>query len=153
MTRFDIEFSLRYAARLMERQSRFWHHIDATLRFATILSGSGAVASLVAQNTELSVFAMLAFAALQALDWVLQPGLKSAEAWASRRPYVVAMGMHRATDEALYAAWQAAIESDPVAGIDAIRRIAYNDVVEEKGCDASHAYTLTPWQRVIDIAA
>lgn len=56
-------------------------------------------------------------------------------------------------DDALEQAYFDATSEDPVAVPEAIRRIAYNDIVEEKGCDLSHCFPLTRWQRVVDIVA
>lgn len=149
MSRFDTLFSLRYAVRVLERQSRFWRHLDGGLRVFATLSGSAALASLLThQPYAVSVAVLVVFAVLQALEFALQPGLKAAEAWVARTPYLALLAEQSGLDDArLEAEYQAALLGDGVQAFESLRRIAYNDVVEEKGCDPAAAYVLDKWQR------
>lgn len=155
MSRFDTQFSLRYAVRVLERQSRFWRHIDGTLRALAILSGSGALAAtLTQQPASVGMGALLAFAVLQAVEFSAQPGLKSAEAWVARTPYLTLLARQAAlADDALEAGYREACLRDTVQAFESLRRVAYNDVVEEKGCDAGAAYRLSPWQALMAVMA
>jgi hypothetical protein len=155
MSRFDTLFSLRYAVRVLERQARFWRHVDAALRIGAVLSGSGAFAALLTQQAAgVSAVALVVFALLQAVEFSLQPGLKAAEAWVARAPYLAALARQACTGDAeLEAAYQDAILGDVVQAFESLRRVAYNDVVEEKGCAATEAYALGRWQRLMAFMA
>ena len=151
MTRFDTLFSLRYAVRVLERQSRFWRRLDGALRFLTIVSGSAAFAALLTQQSPaINAVALAAFAALQALEFSLQPGQRAAMAWVARLPYLEAMADQSAMDDdSLEAAYRAALLRDDIQAFESLRRIAYNDVVEEMGCSPEHAYTLGGWHQMM----
>lgn len=151
MSRFDTLFSLRYAVRVLERQSRFWRHLDGGLRMSAVLSGSASLASLLThQPYAVSVAVLGVFAVLQAVEFAVQPGLKAAEAWVARAPYLALLaGQAGLNDARLEEEYQAALMGDGVQAFESLRRIAYNDVVEEKGCDPSVAYVLGRWQRIM----
>ena len=57
------------------------------------------------------------------------------------------------SDEALEAAYQQIFVDDNVIAMETLRRIAYNDVVEERGLDQSNAYVLTLRQRMMAFLA
>jgi hypothetical protein len=155
MSRFDTLFSLRYAVRVLERQARFWRHVDGALRLVTIISGSAAFAAMLTQQAaSVSVGVLLAFAVLQAVEFSVQPGLRAAEAWVARAPYLALLSaQHEMDDRELEAAYHDACQRDTVQAFESLRRVAYNDVVEEKGCDAAAAYHLSRWQSVMQLIA
>lgn len=155
MTRFDIQFSLRYAVRVLERQARLWRHIDGAFRMLAILSGSSALAAMLTQQASaISISGMVAFAVFQAVEFSAQPGLKAAEAWAERKPYLsIISKQSRLSDTELEQAYQDALEQDGVLAFESIRRLAYNDVTIEKGCAASALFPLNRWQRIVSILA
>lgn len=84
----------------------------------------------------------------------MQPGLRAAEAWVARSPYLALLAEQQAmSDEALEAEYQRACLRDSVQAFESLRRVAYNDVVEEKGCDNTAAYRLSRWQAVMAFIA
>lgn len=154
-SRFDTLFSLRYAVRVLERQSRFWRHMDGALRVLSILAGSSALAAMLTNTTRfLQVAALVLFAFLQALEFSLQPGLKAAEAWVARMPYLeIITRANDLDDAALASAYMCACQSDDISAFESLRHVAYNDVLAEKGCDPADRFTLDKWQKLMSALA
>jgi hypothetical protein len=141
MSRFEILFSIRYASRALERCARFWGWIDRVLKFATILSGSAAVAAVLGQHPAFSVVLGVVFAALQAIEYTLSPGSNAVMARAEQKRYVSLYAKAPSlSDKQLESAWNDASREDDFDIPEFIRRLAYNDVLLENGCDPSYAY-------------
>lgn len=151
MSRFDTLFSLRYAVRVLDRQSRYWRRLDGALRFLTIVSGSASFAALLTQQTPtINSLALILFATLQALEFSLQPGQRSASTWVARALYLDVLAAQAGIDDlALESAYQQALLRDDIQAFESLRRIAYNDVVEEMGCQPETGYALSGWQQFV----
>jgi hypothetical protein len=150
--RFDVLFSLRYAERVLERYGRMWERLDTLLRFVAILFGSAAFAALVGGHESATLALGVGFAITQALEFSLAPARHAALAGASRKSYSAILARQGVmTDGELTAAWEAATSLDEIVVPEVLRRIAYNDVLKEKGCEMSHAFpdsslqTLAGW--------
>jgi hypothetical protein len=144
MSRFDTLFSLRYAARVLERYAAFYRRLDTLIRFGALLSGSAALAALFGEYRTATLALALLFAVSQALEFALSPARMAAEAWATRKPYAAVLsGQGKLSDEQLEQAYRDAQADDTLVIPDAFRRAAYNDVLEEKGCSPDYAYPRT----------
>jgi len=68
----------------------------------------------------------------------------------ARSPYLAILAEQAALDDnEIEAEYYAACQRDDVQAFESLRRVAYNDVVEEKGCDSSAAYGLSRWQAMM----
>ncbi len=154
MTRHDTLFSLRYAARVLERHARLWRRIDAAVRLAGLLAGSSAFAALMAESRGFTLVFGVVFAVLQAVEFALRPAEQAAQSIAQRRPYAALAARSEAMDDAgLKAAYLQLHAEDDVIVPESIRTLAYNDVVLEKGCDPAHLNPLDRWQRFVAFLA
>lgn len=148
MTRHETLFSLRYAVRVLERHGALWARLNGLVRLAGLLAGSAAIAALTAQSTVLVIAFGVAFAVMQGIEFAIDPAGRAAQARAQRRAYADLLAHATQHDDgALEQHYRQAIAEDDVCVLDAIKQIAYNDVVAEQGCDTAHAYPLSPWQR------
>ena len=86
-TRHQTTFALRYAVRVLERYSAFWRVTGLLFKFASVLSGAGALVAMIGTSAQSALTLGLLFAALQALDLVLDPSNRCAMAMANRRDY------------------------------------------------------------------
>lgn len=150
MTRFETLFTIRYAIRVLERGRRFWAKIDVLLKVCALLSASSAIYAIGATDQRIAIVFGAFFALTQAIEFALRPADKSAAALAAAAPYanLFAAQSGRA-DDALEADYLAIAAQDDFLSLESIRRLAYNDVVEERCEDTSEAYVLTRWQRLI----
>ena len=147
---FDLRFRLRYAVRVLERQARFWRHVEGISRFLAFLSGTAAFAAIISSNSGLTIAFGVLFAALQGVDFVFNPAAKAAEAREAGKVYAeVLAGPYRNEPEQLEQALLSAQARDDVVVFEALREPAYNDVAKEMGCEAQHYFKLNCWQRVM----
>jgi hypothetical protein len=152
--RHDTLFSLRYAVRVLERYARLWHRLDAALRVIAIFSGTAAFGALVAGSGGWALVAGLLFAFLQALEWGVGPARREQEARSARALYAEVVARQvELSDEDLERGYQDAVSSDPMIVPDGLRRLAYNDVVEERGCDPGARYELSRFDRALAFIA
>lgn len=138
----------RYAERLCERTARFYRRIQVFGTFATIVGGSATLSAL-AQGVPpwVSVGGAAAMTVFGALLVAMRPGERVAANEADARRYAKlrteALAM---TAEQLAAALAKAGETD-TPEIEALRDVAYNDVVREIGRD-DHVVPLSATQRL-----
>ena len=84
----------------------------------------------------------------------LRPADRAALSWASRKPYAAIIArQNEMNDEALDAAYLQASADDDVTPPDALRNVAYNDVLNEKGADPTHAIPLSRGARIVALFA
>ena len=144
MTRSDLIFSIRYGVRVLERHAALWKSVDRLCRFVSLLAGSGAIAALGAGNQGFTLACGLVFAAVQAFEFSVNPGEKSAASRAQSRPYADLWAAQSDHDEAaLERAWRRVVAADEVTVVATLKCLAYNDVTEEMGLDAASCYRLT----------
>jgi hypothetical protein len=145
--RHETLFSIRYAVRALERQGALWGRFGLVLKFCSVLSGAAAVTTaLSAGSAWAAAAAGLLFAALQALEVVVDPAGKSAAALAQRRDYARLMARQSGySDGDLEAEYQALVADDSIATPMVLRRAAYNDVVHELGRDPQALYPDQGW--------
>ena len=154
MTRNDTIFSLRYAVRVLERTTRFWARIDTLIKGLSLLSGSAAIFALGNESKTMTLALGLFFALTQAVEFSLRPSDRSAQALGERTAYARLLARQASfADDALDAAYQQIASDDNLIAMEGLRRIAYNDVVEERGNDSSNAYVLSFWQRMMEFLA
>lgn len=153
-TRYDTVFSLRYATRVLERYARLWHRFDLALRILSLFSGTAAFGALMANNGEWMLVSGLFFAFVQTLETVLKPSKREHEARSVRDSYAAILsGQRGLSDDDLESEYQKAASHDPVIVPDAMRRLAYNDVSEEYGCEQNYLITLSPFDRALALIA
>lgn len=150
MTRFEILFTIRYAVRVLERSSRFWGKVDVAIKICALLAGSGAIFSIASQNQAISLVFGVVFAITQAIEFSIRPAEKSAKAMSARAPYANLLFFESACDEAaLERAYAEIAAADDVLVMEGLRKIAYNDVLEERSECAESAYRLSVWHRLL----
>lgn len=154
MARSDTLFSLRYAVRVLERTSRFWQKADAILKICALLAGSGAIYALASESKPITLVFGIFFAFTQALEFAVRPADRSALALGERSAYAKLLARQAGlSDTDLDAAYQQIVSDDEIIAMESLRKIAYNDVLEERGDSAVHAYPLSFWQRVLAFLA
>jgi len=137
--RSNTLFCLRYAVRVLERQMRLQAFTVAAFKFASLISGSGALVALVGQNTPIAIALGVAFAVFQAMEVATDPASRRAQAVATRLLYArVLAGQAALDDTALEAAYQAVVAEDDIVLSQSLRDLAYDDVVRERGMDQTH---------------
>ncbi|WP_137923921.1 hypothetical protein [Cupriavidus sp. 2SB] len=144
MNRDDLLFGIRYSARLMERQGRFWKKVDGTIRLCSLLSGMAALSFLMKEGTTTATVFGLFFAFCQAIEYGLQPSEKAAKAGTQRRRFTDLLGRAPGlSDLELSAAFHSLPADEEVPAIESLRAVAYNDVLDERGDDPTHKMPLT----------
>lgn len=153
-TRSDTEFCLRYAVRVLERYARWWHNVDVSVRVFALFSGTSAFGALMSQSKFWTLTAGLFFAFLQAVEYTIGPAKREQEARASRALYLAVLARQlEMNDSQLEAAYLAACTEDPVIVPDSLKRLAYNDILDERGADQNSRYALTKWQELVNWVA
>lgn len=154
MSRNDTLFSLRYAVRVLERHARLWRNVDNLVRLGSLLAGSGAIAALAAQSHALTLAAGVVFALLQGVEFALRPAEGAARSMAQRRPYADLLARQSELDDgAIDAGYQRIVADDEIVVPELLRYLAYNDVLAERGCDASFAYPASAAMRCMALIA
>jgi hypothetical protein len=152
--RHDTLFSLRYAVRVLERYARLWHRLDVALRVIAIFFGTAAFGALMAQSGLWAAIAGLLFAFLQALEYGVGPARREQEARSARALYAEILARQRdLSNDDLESEYQKAISRDPVIVPDGLRHLAYNDIVDERGCDPRARYELSRLERALAVIA
>lgn len=148
MTRNATLFSIRYAARVLERYARMWGIVGNVVKFTMAVSGSAALAALVGTKTTAAITLGIVFAVMQALEATLQPAKRRAEALAMRRSYArLQAGEGKQEDAALEAAYWKVAADDDITVPAPLKELAYNDVVRERGLDETACYPDHPLLR------
>lgn len=153
MSREEVQFHLRYAVRVLERHERLWARIDTATKMAALLAGSGVVFALGAQSPAFALASGALFAVMQAVEFALRPDARSTAARSSRAAYSAAYVDAREMDDAeLARAWARAVKADQVVVSEPLRRLAFNDCVEEFARDPAGRYARTEialWARLL----
>ena len=127
----ELLVELRYAQRLCERTARLYRRVQTVFTFLVLVAGSSAIATLSAQMPTLAVWLAIAFAVFGSINMAIRPAEKIAENEADVRKYAGLLAKARQLDAtALRQLLQEARMSD-VAEIEALRSVAYNDVMRE----------------------
>jgi hypothetical protein len=149
MTHSQLILSLRYSMRFGKLQAKVYDKIDGALKIISLLSGTSAFVGLIAQNQTVTAFAGLIVATATIFDVIFYPGKKAAKTRELESKYsVLCKSANKLSEQEL----QFEIDSiyDPeTPQIEALRPIAYNDMLTENGLSAIHAYDLTSWQRFL----
>lgn len=150
--RWNTLFSLRYAVRVLERYARLWHRADVLLRLATVASGMSAVVALWSEWGSAAQWVTALFALLQAVEFVLGAPRREQEAQAARGAYARVLAREAdMSDAELARAYAAVLADDTITVPESLRRLAYNDVVEEKGADLGARYAPTFWMKALGV--
>lgn len=139
LDRHELEFSIRYASRVMERHARLYGRMDALVKLVSFLSGTAAVAGIVAQSTALAWAWGGALAVAQALAFVLRPAERAAAGRQQGQGYrQLAAQAAGLDDETLQRRYRERCAEDQVSALESLRVLAYNDVVREEGNRAEY---------------
>lgn len=127
---------VRYAERLCQRTARLYRHLQTVSVFLSVLGGSGVISAVsgavpawmpIAGGVLLTVFG--------AVNLAVRPAEKAAANEGDVKRYAQLRSAAPGMDAAqLHAALEKARETD-VTEIEALRPVAYNDVVREIGRD------------------
>lgn len=143
-TRHQTLFALRYAVRVLERYAAFWRLIGTFFKFASVMSGAGALIAITGANANYAIALGIVFAVLQALDLVLDPSSRHAMALANRRDYAGVLAKQAGKDDAaLEAAYQDVVHRDEVIVPRSFTLLAFNDVIDEMGLSPDARYNGT----------
>lgn len=133
-TKEQLQSEIRYAIRLCQRTARLYRKLQTIGTFLTVIGGSAAVTSL---SPSLPSWIPVAGAILLAVSGAallaIRPGDKASSNENDVRRYQALMGKSSGMD---VVALQAALEEAHLGDapeIDALRLVAYNDVVLETG--------------------
>lgn len=153
MSREEVLFHLRYAVRVLDRYERLWARVDAATKIASLLAGSGVVFALGAQSQAFALASGAVFALMQAVEFALRPDARAASARTSRAAYSTAQVDQREMDDVqLERAWARAMKADTVVVPESLRRLAFNDCVEEFARDPAGRYAdreIALWARLL----
>lgn len=140
---------IRYSERLCQRTARLYRHVQAIGTFVTVAAASGPFFALAGKLPGwLGVTGALTFAVLGAAMLATRPADKAATNEADMKRYSALRADAQTMDaEALQAALNKARTGD-AAEIEALRDVAYNDLVREIGRD-EYATKLSWHQRLI----
>ena len=151
MTRHELIFNLRYAARVLEISSSVWQKVNSISRFASFLSGTAFIALMAAQSNEFAIMAAVMFGILLAVDAATNPGEKAAARLAQKKLYAQILSeKDRLSDAELQDRLQRAQMEDEIIVSMQIRQLAYNQVVVEKGLSESEKFPLNTWQKMLE---
>lgn len=140
---------IRYAERLCQRTARFYRHVQAAATFLTVLGGSAILTSTMRNvPDEVAWIGAAAFTVFGAVMIAMRPADKAAanEADAKRYAALRVRAAHL-DDQQLRGAIDEARPAD-APEFEALRDVAYNDVVLEVGQPA-YRLPLTLPQRVL----
>jgi hypothetical protein len=152
-SRTDVLNEIRYSERICERTARFYRHIQTTGVFLSILSGSATISAVSSSVPHwVSISGALILTITGAALIAIAPSEKAVANETDQRKYATLRAeAHQFTDDALIAALDKARQSD-VAEIEAMRDIAFNDVVIEYGrSDCVHPLPLS--KRILAVLA
>jgi hypothetical protein len=91
-----------------------------------------------------------AFALIMAVEYALNPPRRQQAALEARSAYADILAKHRSMEDgALEDAYQAAVSLDEITVPDVLRKLAYNDVTDEQGCDPLERFELSRFDRAI----
>ena len=144
---------IRYAERLCERTARLYRHAQATTVFMTVLGGSGVISAVGGQVPGwVAMAGGVCFAVFGALNLAIRPADKAAANEVDAKRYArLRTASHSMDATALADALSKARETD-TQEVEALRDVAYNDVVTEYGA-AQAAVPLRLGQRVLGALA
>jgi len=139
--RYETLFSIRYAIRVHERSLAFWGAMANLLKLMSILSGSAALMSVVGAESNTAVFLGLAFAFFQALEYSFHPTDKRYQALVQRKVFAQLYAKQaKFDDQALETTYRELVAEDETTPLNALKELAYNDVVKEQGSDESYCF-------------
>lgn len=122
---------IRYSERLCQRTARLYRHLQATFTFLSVLGGSSLLINL--HSPELQLAGVITLAISGALNLAMRPADKAAAADADAKRYAqLRAKSHEMNETELQAAVNKLREGD-TPEVDALRDVAYNDVVREIG--------------------
>jgi len=153
-TRQAICSEIRYTQRLAQRSARLWWRVDALGTLAFVLGSAGAVANLGALLPPfVAVLASVVTVVIAALMVCLRPAQKAVLNDMDVRKYDELRTLERSgTSTQKLAVLLAKAHQTDAPEIEALRDVAYNDVLNEIN-RADCASKLGLWQRTVAIMA
>ena len=131
-TKEQLISEIRYATRLTQRTARLYRNIQTTATFITILGGSAALASFSGNLPSwVLVTGTLLFAVAGAALIAIRPADKAAMNEADIKRYQLLMSKTQAMDVTQLRTAIDEAHSADAPEIEALRIVAYNDVMDE----------------------
>jgi hypothetical protein len=118
-----------------------WEKIEVSVKCLSYLSGASIVAAAASSNTLFSAVSAVIFSLGQMVEFAVRASARQAYALGRMKVYEELWARrHTMSDNELEQAF------DSIAGESStpefVRKLAYNDVLNENGCDPSYAYKL-----------
>lgn len=152
-SKHTLLFELQYAQRLCTLHYRLYRRVRGVLQCATLLGAAGAVKSVVAADPKVAVFSGVALAIVAAIDQVLDPAARAATYNEDYKRYTRLFRVARSMEPHAIQAEIELLHEDDEPEIEALRQVAYNDVVEECGLDRKEKYRLNWWSKLFAVLA
>jgi hypothetical protein len=151
-TKAEAVLQLRYVIRLHQLHRRLYRRVEMGMSFASIVAGSAALLPVWQQMPGGLMLSGIALAIIGAISAV--GGLAEAAAQRNVTIRQLNRALERAADAAVSAAEidAANLASESHVDIEALRYIAYNDVLRAGG-HTDGMQPETPWQRVMRAVA
>lgn len=148
-----IQHEIRYAERLCQRTARLYRHLDAAFTFISVLGASATLSALsTTVPTGLPITGAVLLAVTGALAIAVRPADKAAAADADGKRYSQLRARSASMTEDHLRQEVDALREGDTPEFEALRTVAYNDVVTEIGCEG-HAKKLNPVQWVFGVIA
>ena len=141
-SKFETIFSIRYAARLHEREYALWSKIACFFKFMAFMSASAAVYVAIGENQGVTaiIFGVI-FIAFQGLEFAIQPTDKKFNALIQKKEFSRLYSERNNLDETmLQRRYDELCGEDEASHFESVEQLAYNDVLNEQGCDKTYAY-------------
>lgn len=152
-TFYQTNFEIDYALRLCLRHRKFYGHLRSVFMFINLFGTTAAVTAVFAKSPDIALIAGLVLSAVSVIDRVIDPAKKRASFVQDYKRYAkvqrAIVGKSPADAEKLLLA---AREDDSDA-IEALRDVAYNDVLLQQGSAAEYMIKLGIGKRLIAAVA
>lgn len=152
-SKHTLLFELQYAQRVCTLHHRLYRRIRAVLQFATLIGAAGAVKSVIAEKPETAAYSGIVLAVVAVIDQVLDPAGRAATYNEDYKRYTRLLRVARNLAAEAIQAEIDLLQEDDEPEIEALRPVAYNDVIEECGLDSGVKYRLSWWSKLVALVA
>lgn len=151
--RYELAIAVRYGMRLDELHRRLYGRLSTVISVVLLVAGSTAFATLFGGSAALAGWAGLIVACVTAIDVRLSPAVRASMAAASARRFGELRAIVHDHDLDDIRGRLAALQAESLDGeIDALRWVAWNDVMREAG-HFDQVKRAGYWQRLIAVCA
>jgi hypothetical protein len=140
-------FEIEYAKVLCLRHKRLYGRVRNVLLFVTLFGTGSAFGGVLAHAPIASAIGGLLIAACGVLSHIVDPSGKRAAYEQDFKRYARLLGVARGMDAEQIQLKLDEMRADDTEEVEALSYVAYNDVIDADGLDASAKYKLDGWQR------